>query len=70
MRTKTTAKLTKPQRRAAKLEAKVTKRLAHIRKFPRQDKYGRPVPDGSPIGQGDKNWYVSFVSMVLSFADS
>ena len=51
-----TSKLTKPERRALQLEAKVLKRLTHIRNNPRHDRYGRPVPDGSPIGMGDRNW--------------
>lgn len=55
-----TKKLNKPQRRKLQLERKVERRMAKLRNNPLQDKYGRPIAEGSPIGAGDKNWIKNY----------
>ena len=53
-------KLSKPEQRERQLDRQIEKRISFIRKNPRLDKYGRPIPDGSPIGMGDKNWIKNY----------
>ena len=63
-------KLSKPEQRERQLDRQIEKRISFIRKNPRLDKYGRPIPDGSPIGMGDKNWIKNFIEEQKSKDDS
>lgn len=54
------AKLNKHQRKVAKLNKQVADRIELIRQTPQTDRYGRPVVDGSPIGNGDANWRIHY----------
>ena len=56
MKLKPVKKLNKHEKKIAKLNKKVADRIELIRQTPQTDRYGRPVVDGSPIGNGDSNW--------------
>jgi len=53
-------KLNKHERKVAMLNKKVADRIERIRQTPLTDRYGRPVVDGSPIGNGDANWRIHY----------
>eukprot|EP00946_MAST-07B_sp_MAST-7B-sp1_P002255 g2255.t1 len=42
--------------KALQREKEVERRIEYIRQNPRLDRYGRPVPDGTPLGSGDASW--------------
>jgi hypothetical protein len=57
---KSEKKLNKHERKVAMLNKKVADRIELIRQTPQTDRYGRPVVDGSPIGNGDANWRLHY----------
>ena len=48
--------LSQSEIKAMQREKEVERRIEHIRQNPRLDRYGRPVPDGTPLGSGDASW--------------
>lgn len=49
-------RLSQSELKAVRREQEVNRRIEHIRQNPRLDPYGRPVPDGTPLGSGDASW--------------
>ena len=49
-------KLSESEIAARAREKAVEDRIEYIRQNPRLDRYGRPVPDGTPLGSGDAAW--------------
>ena len=59
-RKKIPKKMDKMQRAQAIRDKQVADRIEQIRQTPQTDRYGRPVVDGSPIGNGDSNWRLHY----------
>ena len=49
-------RLSQSELKALQREKEVERRIEYIRQNPRLDRYGRPVPDGTPLGSGDASW--------------
>ena len=49
-------RLSSSELKAMAREKEVESRIEYIRQNPRLDRYGRPVPDGTPLGSGDASW--------------